>query len=96
MGRIIVHSQVLVDMLNLFAEQKNATPGQIALAWLLAQKPWVVPIPGITEMNRLEKNIRAVNVELSPDDLREIENAASKISIEGARYPESAEKMTGL
>lgn len=89
-------NQVLVDMLNMFAEQKNATPGQIALAWLLAQKPWVVPIPGTTKMNRLEENIGAVDVELTPDDLREIENSASKISIEGARYPESAEKMTGL
>lgn len=89
-------NQVVVDMLNKFAEQKKATSAQIALAWLLAQKPWVVPIPVTTKMNSLEENIGAADVELTPDDLREIKNVASKISIEGARYPESAEKMTGL
>ena len=89
-------NQVLVDMLKIFAKQKKATTSQIALAWLLAQKPWFVPIPGTTKVNRLEENIGAVDVELTPHDLREIENAISMISIEGARYPESAEKMTGL
>jgi aryl-alcohol dehydrogenase-like predicted oxidoreductase len=89
-------NKALVDLLNQFAKQKKATPAQIALAWLLAQKPWIVPIPGTTKLNRLEENIGAVNVELTSSDLREIEEAASKIKIEGARYPESAEKMTGL
>lgn len=89
-------NQSLVDLLNQFAKQKNATPAQIALAWLLAQKPWIVPIPGTTKLNRLEENIGAVDVELISDDLKEIDVAASKIKIEGARYPESAEKMTGL
>ena len=85
-----------VDLLNRFAEQKKATPGQIALAWLLAQKPWIVPIPGTTNLSRLEENIGAVDIEFTPDDLLEIENASSKIIIAGARYPESAEKLTGL
>ena len=89
-------NRVLVDMLDLFGEQKNATPGQIALAWLLAQKPWIVPIPGTTKVNRLEENIGAVDVELTPPDLCDINNAVSNISIEGARYPESVEKMAGL
>lgn len=89
-------NQSLVDLLNQFAKQKNATPAKIALAWLLAQKPWIVPIPGTTKLNRLEENIGAVNVELTGDDLKEIDAAASKIKIEGARYPEAAEKMTGL
>ncbi len=89
-------NQALVDLLNQFAKQKNATPAQIALAWLLAQKPWIVPIPGTTKLNRLEENMGSVNVELTDDDLKMINAAASNIKIEGARYPESAEKMTGL
>jgi aryl-alcohol dehydrogenase-like predicted oxidoreductase len=89
-------NQALVDLLGKVAEQKKATPAQIALAWLLAQKPWIVPIPGTTKLHRLEENIGAANVELTPDDLREIEGAASKITVQGARYPEAMEKMTGL
>jgi len=85
----------LVDLLRKIAERKKATPAQIALAWLLAQKPWIVPIPGTTKLNRLEENIGAVAVELTPDDLREIESAASKITVQGARYPESVERLTG-
>ena len=86
----------LVDLLGQIAERKNATPAQIALAWLLAQKPWIVPIPGTTKLSRLEENIGAVNVELTPDDLQEIENAAAKIKVQGARYPEALDRMTGL
>jgi aryl-alcohol dehydrogenase-like predicted oxidoreductase len=89
-------NQALVDLLGSIAAKKKATPAQIALAWLLAQKPWIVPIPGTTKLPRLEENIGAVAVELSPGDLRDIESAASKITIEGARYPERLEKMTGL
>jgi aryl-alcohol dehydrogenase-like predicted oxidoreductase len=89
-------NQTLVDLLNRFAEQKKTTPAQIALAWLLAQKPWIVPIPGTTKLNRLEENIGAVNIELTANDLREIEKAASKITIQGARYSESHERLTGL
>src|SRR5712691_7875184 len=89
-------NQALVDMLKRFAQQKKATPAQIALAWLLAQKPWIVPIPGTTKLARLEENIGAVAVELTSEDLREIDNAAAKITIEGARYPEDLEKRTGL
>jgi aryl-alcohol dehydrogenase-like predicted oxidoreductase len=89
-------NQTLVDLLRTIAERKKTTPAQIALAWLLAQKPWIVPIPGTTKLVRLEENIGAVNVELTSDDLREIDNAASKITIEGARYPEALEKRTGL
>jgi len=88
-------NQALVDLLNNIAERKKATPAQIALAWLLAQKPWIVPIPGTTKLHRLEENIGAVSVELSPDDLREIDSAAAKITIQGARYPEKLEQMTG-
>jgi aryl-alcohol dehydrogenase-like predicted oxidoreductase len=88
-------NQALVDLLRKIAERKKATPAQIALAWLLAQKPWIVPIPGTTKLNRLEENIGAVAVELTSDDLREIESAASKITIQGARYPESMERITG-
>jgi aryl-alcohol dehydrogenase-like predicted oxidoreductase len=88
-------NQALVDLLRKIAERKKATPAQIALAWLLAQKPWIVPIPGTTKLNRLEENIGAVAVELTPDDLHEIESAASKITVQGARYPESMERMTG-
>ena len=89
-------NQALVDLLGAIAARKKATPAQIALAWLLAQKPWIVPIPGTTKLDRLEENIGAVAVSLTADDLREIDNAASKIKIEGARYPERLEKMTGL
>ncbi len=85
----------LIDLLADIAEQKKATPAQIALAWLLAQKPWIVPIPGTTKLHRLDENIGAVAVELAPDDLQEIDSAASKIEIEGARYPEKMEQMTG-
>ncbi len=89
-------NQALIDLLDHIAGQKKATPAQIALAWLLAQKPWIVPIPGTTNLNRLEENLGAVNIKLTADDLREIEDAASKITIHGTRYPESAERMTGL
>ena len=89
-------NQALVDVLSSNAKRKNATPAQIALAWLLAQKPWIVPIPGTTKLNRLEENIGAVSIQLTPEDLQEIDVAASKIKVEGARYPERLEKMTGL
>jgi aryl-alcohol dehydrogenase-like predicted oxidoreductase len=94
-------NQTLVDLLGKIAARKivqgkKATPAQIALAWLLAQKPWIVPIPGTTKLHRLEENIGSVAVELTPDDLREIESAAAEIKVEGARYPEKIEKMTGL
>jgi aryl-alcohol dehydrogenase-like predicted oxidoreductase len=88
-------NQALVDLLRKIGENKKATPAQIALAWLLAQKPWIVPIPGTRRLERLEENIGAVAVELTPDDLREIDSAASKITVEGARYPENLEKLTG-
>jgi len=88
-------NQALVDLLRKIAERNRATPAQIALAWLLAQKPWIVPIPGTTKLHRLEENIAAPAVELSSDDLREIESAASKITLQGARYPEHLERMTG-
>jgi aryl-alcohol dehydrogenase-like predicted oxidoreductase len=88
-------NQALVDMLGRFAQQKKATAAQIALAWLLAQKPWIVPIPGTTKLHRLEENIGAVNVELSPDDLRELDMVASKIPVQGARYPEELQKLVG-
>ncbi len=88
-------NQALVDLLAAVARRKNATPAQIALAWLLAQKPWVVPIPGTTKRHRLEENIGAAAVELTPDDLREIDSAAAKIKVEGARYPEAMERLTG-
>ena len=86
----------LVDLLNEVSKQKNATSAQIALAWLLAQKPWIVPIPGTTKLNRLEENIGAASISLTADDLREIEEAASKITIEGERYPEALERKTNL
>ena len=89
-------NQGVVDLLGSIAKQKGATPAQIALAWLLAQKPWIVPIPGTTKLNRLEENIGAVSIKLTPEDLRDIDAAASKIQVEGARYPERLEKMTGL
>jgi len=88
-------NQAMVHLLADIGERKKATPAQIALAWLLAQKPWIVPIPGTTRLDRLDENIGAVSVELTPDDLRDIENAASKITVEGARYPERLEQMTG-
>ncbi|HEV8484903.1 MAG TPA: aldo/keto reductase [Blastocatellia bacterium] len=88
-------NQALVDLLRNTAERKKATPAQIALVWLLAQKPWIVPIPGTTKPNRLEENIGAASVELTPDDLREIDTASSKITVQGARYPEHLEQMTG-
>ncbi len=89
-------NQALIDLLGSIAKRKNATPAQIALAWLLAQKPWIAPIPGTTKLNRLEENIGAANVELTADDLRDIDATASKIKVEGDRYPERLEKMTGL
>jgi aryl-alcohol dehydrogenase-like predicted oxidoreductase len=89
-------NQALIDLLGRIAKKKNATPAQIALAWLLAQKPWMVPIPGTTKLARLEENIGAVSIELTAEDLRDIEAAAAKITVEGARYPERLEKMTGL
>ncbi len=88
-------NQALVDLLGEIGKQKKATPAQIALAWLLAQKPWIVPIPGTRKLERLEENIGAVAVELTSDDLREIDSAASKITVQGARYPEHLERMTG-
>jgi aryl-alcohol dehydrogenase-like predicted oxidoreductase len=88
-------NQTLVDLLGEIAKRKKATPAQIALAWLLAQKPWIVPIPGTTKLKRLEENIGAASIELTSDDLREIETAASKIKVQGARYPEKLEQMTG-
>jgi len=89
-------NQALIDLLGAIAKRKNATPAQIALAWVLAQKPWMVPIPGTTKLNRLEENNGAIAVELTAEDLRDIDAAASKIKVEGARYPERLEKMTGL
>jgi aryl-alcohol dehydrogenase-like predicted oxidoreductase len=86
-------NQILVDLLTRIAAKKQATPAQVALAWLLAQRPWIVPIPGTTKLNRLEENLGAVDVELTPDDLREIEGAASKITVQGARYTESSQRM---
>ena len=88
-------NQALIELLGKIAERKKATPAQIALAWLLAQKPWIVPIPGTTKLKRLEENIGAVAIELTLDDLREIDSAASKITVQGARYPEKLEQMTG-
>jgi aryl-alcohol dehydrogenase-like predicted oxidoreductase len=88
-------NQVLIDLLAKIGKRKHATPAQIALAWLLAQKPWIVPIPGTTKLNRLDENIGAVEVELTPKDLRDIESAAAKITVQGARYPEKLEQLTG-
>ena len=88
-------NQAMVDLLRRIGEQKNATPAQIALAWLLAQKPWIVPIPGTTKLKRLEENIAAADVQLTADDLREIESSASKIAVQGARYPEQLARMVG-
>jgi len=89
-------NQALIDLLGSIAQRKKATPAQVALAWLLAQKPWIVPIPGTTKLNRLEENIGAAAVDLSSDDLRDIATAGSKITVHGARYPEKLERMTGL
>jgi len=89
-------NQAIVDLLARIAADKQATPAQIALAWLLAQKPWIVPIPGTTKLHRLDENLGAVNLQLTPEDLREIDEAAAKIQIQGDRYPEHVEKMTGL
>jgi len=89
-------NQALIGLLGSIGKRKKATPAQIALAWLLAQKPWIVPIPGTTKLNRLEENIGATAVQLTADDLRDIDAAASKIKVEGARYPERLERMTGL
>ncbi len=89
-------NQALVDLLREIGNRKNATPAQIALAWLLAQKSWIVPIPGTTKLSRLEENIGAASTQLTADDLREIENAASKIAVHGARYPEELQRMTGV
>jgi aryl-alcohol dehydrogenase-like predicted oxidoreductase len=87
-------NQALVELLNIMARRKKATPAQIALAWLLAQKPWIVPIPGTRKLERLEENIGAVSVELTPGDLQEIETAAAAIKVEGARYTEQVEQMS--
>jgi aryl-alcohol dehydrogenase-like predicted oxidoreductase len=84
----------LVDLLQRIAGEKKTTPARVALAWLLAQKPWIVPIPGTTKMHRLDENVGATEVALTPDDLREIESAASRITIQGARYPEHIERLT--
>ena len=89
-------NQALVDLLGEIATGKQATPAQIAIGWLLARKPWIVPIPGTTKLHRLEENIGAAAIELTPDDLREIESAVAKIAVQGDRYPEKLEKMTGL
>ena len=89
-------NQTLIDLLGRIGERKKATPAQIALAWLLAQKPWLVPIPGTTKLQRLDENIGALSVELTPGDMRDIETAASEITVQGARYPERLEQMTGL
>ena len=88
-------NQALVDLLGKIAQRKKATPAQIALAWLLAQKPWIVPIPGTTKLHRLEENIGAAAIELTSDDLREIDAASVKIKVQGARYPEKLEQLTG-
>jgi aryl-alcohol dehydrogenase-like predicted oxidoreductase len=88
-------NQALVDLLGRIAKKKNATPAQIAIAWLLGQKPWIVPIPGTTKLNRLEENLGAANIELTGDDLAEIERSAPAITVQGARYPEWLEATTG-
>jgi aryl-alcohol dehydrogenase-like predicted oxidoreductase len=87
---------VLVDLVKSVAERKKATPAQIALAWLLAQKPWIVPIPGTTKLHRLEENLGAADMELSDSDLKQIDEASSSMKLEGARLPEAVLKMTGL
>jgi len=89
-------NQALLDLINQFVEKKNVTPAQIALAWVLAQKPWIVPIPGTTKLHRLQENIGAANIEFSEEELQQFEEASSRIKIEGERYPEALEKTTGL
>jgi len=89
-------NQAVVDLLGKLAAQKQATPAQIAIAWLLARKPWIVPIPGTTKLHRLEENIGATEIDLTTDDLREIDEASAKITVQGARYPESLERLTGI
>jgi aryl-alcohol dehydrogenase-like predicted oxidoreductase len=91
-----VANQALLDLLNQFAQRKNATTAQIALAWVLAQKPWIIPIPGTTKLHRLEENIGAANIEFSKEELQEMEEASSHIKILGERYPEALERTTGL
>src|SRR6187431_2377456 len=88
-------NQSMIDLLNKIAKQKNATPAQVAFAWLLAQKPWIVPIPGTTKLHRLEENIGSVNIEFTSDELREIDNASSDIKVQGERYPEQLQKLVG-
>jgi aryl-alcohol dehydrogenase-like predicted oxidoreductase len=88
-------NQTVVDLLRKIAERKKATPAQIALAWLVAQKPWIVPIPGTTKLDRLKENVGAMELQLTPEDIREIDDAASKIAVQGARYPEALQKMVG-
>ena len=88
-------NQALIHLLGSIGERKKATPAQIALAWLLAQKPWMAPIPGTTKLHRLDENLGAVSIELTAEDLSDIENAASRITVQGARYPERLEQMTG-
>jgi aryl-alcohol dehydrogenase-like predicted oxidoreductase len=88
-------NQVLVEVIAKFAQQKKATAAQIALAWLLEQKPWIVPIPGTTKLHRLEENLRAAEIKLTPEDLRQLDDAASKVTLHGARYPEQMQKMSG-
>jgi aryl-alcohol dehydrogenase-like predicted oxidoreductase len=88
-------NQSMIDLLNKIAKQKNATPAQVALAWLLAQKPWIVPIPGTTKLHRLEENIGSTNIEFTADELREIDNASSEIKVQGERYPEQLQKLVG-
>ena len=88
-------NQAVVDLLGTIAKRKNATPAQIALAWLLAQKPWIVPIPGTTKLHRLDENLGAAALELTPGDIREMDSAASKITVEGARYPEHLQRLVG-
>jgi aryl-alcohol dehydrogenase-like predicted oxidoreductase len=89
-------NKALLDLINQFAEKKNATPAQIALGWVLAQKPWIVPIPGTTKLHRLQENIGAANIELTKEELQQIENASRQIEITGTRYTEAMEKSTGL
>jgi aryl-alcohol dehydrogenase-like predicted oxidoreductase len=89
-------NQPLIDLLTAIGERKKVAPAQIALAWLLAQRPWIVPIPGTSKLARLEENIGAVDVGLTPEDLREIDGSASKITVQGARYPDDLERMTNL
>ena len=88
-------NQSMIDLLNNIAQKKNATPAQVALAWLLAQKPWIVPIPGTTKLHRLQENMGSVSIEFTADELLEIDNASSEIKVEGARYPEQLQKLVG-